>query len=94
MIRLSFLYSSAEVAPFDHDYFRDTHVPMAAATWGLSSAEVDRGIDGPYIAAAHFRFDTADDMRKALAVEGTADVHADIINYTTITPIRQVSEIE
>jgi len=32
-------------------------------------------------------------MQQAMAVEGTAAIRADIPNYTTITPIRQVSEI-
>ena len=54
MIRLSVLYPKTEGATFDHDYYRDTHVPLAVKTWGLDGAEIDKGVDGPYVAAVHF----------------------------------------
>ena len=47
MIRLSVLYPKTDGASFDHDYYRDSHVPLALKTWGLDSAEIDKGIDGP-----------------------------------------------
>lgn len=56
-------------------------------------AEVDKGIDGPYVAAVHFMFDSLDAMGAAMAVDGTADVLADVANYTSITPVLQTSEI-
>ena len=93
MIRLSVLYPTTEGATFDHDYYRDQHVPLAVKTWGLSSAEIDRGVDGPYVAAVHFRFDSPEAMQAAMAVPGTADVLADVANYTSIAPVLQTSEI-
>jgi uncharacterized protein (TIGR02118 family) len=93
MIRMSVLYPVTEGATFDHDYYRDHHVPLAVRTWGLEGAEIDRGIDGPYVAAVHFLFESIEAMDAARAVEGSADVSADVANYTTIKPIRQVSEI-
>lgn len=93
MIRLSVLYPRTDDATFDHDYYRDEHVPMACRTWGLDGAEVDKGVDGPYVAAVHFRFPSLDAMNAALAAEGTAAVQADVPNYTTITPVMQISEI-
>jgi uncharacterized protein (TIGR02118 family) len=93
MIRLSVLYPSAEGATFDHDYYRDHHVPLALKTWGLDGAEIDRGIDGPYVAAVHFRFESQDAITAAMGAEGTGAVLADVANYTTITPILQTSEI-
>ena len=54
--------------------------------------EVDRGIDGPYVAAVHFLFDSADAFEAALAREGTAAIRADVANYTRIQPVRQISE--
>jgi len=47
MIRLSVLYPTTEGASFDHDYYREHHVPLAVTTWGLDGAEIDKGIDGP-----------------------------------------------
>jgi uncharacterized protein (TIGR02118 family) len=93
MIRLSVFYPVTEGASFDHDYYRDKHVPLAARTWGLESAEIDKGVDGPYVATVHFTFDSLDALQHAMAVEGTADVLSDIANYTTITPVLQTSEI-
>jgi uncharacterized protein (TIGR02118 family) len=93
MIRLSVFYPSTEGAAFDHDYYRDTHVPLAVKTWGLDGAEIDKGVDGPYVAAVHFTFDSLDALGAAMGNPGTADVMADIPNYTTIAPVLQTSEI-
>ena len=35
MIRLSVLYPKTDGATFDHDYYRDSHVPLAVKTWGV-----------------------------------------------------------
>ena len=93
MIRLTVLYSKTEGATFDHDYYRDKHVPLACKTWGLDSAEIDRGVNGPHEAAVHFRFESMDALQAALAAEGTGAVQADIPNYTSISPVMQISEV-
>jgi len=93
MIRLSVLYPKTEGASFDHDYYRTSHVPLALKTWGLAGAEIDKGIDGPYEAAVHFTFDSMEAMGAALGNPDTATVQADLPNYTTITPVMQISEI-
>ena len=93
MIRVSVLYPKTEGATFDHDYYANSHVPLAVATWGLAGAEIDKGINGPYEAAVHFTFDSLDAMGAAMAAEGTAAVQADVANYTTIVPEMQISEI-
>jgi uncharacterized protein (TIGR02118 family) len=93
MIRFSVMYPTTEGATFDHDYYRDHHVPLALHTWGLETAEIDQGLDGPYVAAVHFRFESRDALAKAMKAEGNSAVMADVGNYTTITPVRQISEI-
>lgn len=93
MIRLSVFYPSAEGATFDHDYYRDKHVPLAVETWGLDGAEIDKGVDGPYVAAVHFRFESVEALQAAMGSEGTGAVMADVANYTNITPTLQTSEI-
>jgi uncharacterized protein (TIGR02118 family) len=93
MIRLSVFYPVTEGASFDHDYYRDKHVPLAVRTWGLTNADIDKGVDGPYVAAVHFTFDSLDAVQQAMAAEGTADVLADVANYTSIAPVLQTSEI-
>ncbi len=93
MIRLSVLYPTTEGATFDHDYYRDHHVPLACKAWGLSGADIDQGINGPYVAAVHFTFDSLDAVQAAFAAEGTGAVMADVANYTTISPVMQTSSI-
>ena len=93
MIRLSVLYPATDGATFDHDYYRDHHVPLAVKAWGLDGAAIDKGIDGPYVAAVHFTFESLDALAAAMGAEGTGEVLADVANYTTITPVMQTAEI-
>ena len=93
MIRLSVLYPKTEGASFDHDYYRDKHVPLAVKTWGLDGAEIDKGIDGPYVAGVHFQFPSLEALQAAMGAAETGAVIADVANYTTIQPVMQTSEI-
>jgi uncharacterized protein (TIGR02118 family) len=93
MIRLSVFYPVTEGATFDHDYYRTTHVPLAMKAWGLDTADIDKGIDGPYVAAVHFVFPSPDALAAAMGGSGSGEVLADVANYTTIPPVIQTSEI-
>jgi len=93
MIRFSVLYPKTDGATFDHDYYANKHVPLAVKTWGLDGAQIDKGLDGPYEAAVHFTFESQEAMGAALGNPGTAEVMADVANYTTISPVTQTSEI-
>ena len=93
MIRMSVFYPSSEDATFDHDYYREHHVPLALRAWGLTKADIDKGVDGPYVAAVHFEFDSVDAVQAAMAAEATGEVLADVANYTNIAPVIQTSEI-
>jgi len=93
MIRFSVLYPTTEGATFDHDYYRDKHVPLAVKTWGLDGAEIDKGIDGPYVAAVHFKFASLEAFGAAMGAEGTGAVMEDVANYTSIAPVVQTAEI-
>jgi uncharacterized protein (TIGR02118 family) len=92
MIRLSVFYPTTEGATFDHAYYRETHVPLALDAWGLTEAEIDQGIDGPYVAAVHLKFPSLEAMGEAMAGPRTGDVLADVANFTTIAPVLQTSE--
>jgi len=92
MIRVSVLYPAAEGSTFDHDYYKNTHVPLAASAWGVG-AEIDKGVDGPYVAGVHFFFESLEQMQTAMGLPGTGDVMADVANYTNIQPVMQVSEV-
>ena len=92
MIRVTVSYPSGEGSTFDHDYYKNTHVPLACSTWNVG-AEIDKGVNGPYVAAVHFFFDSMDQMQAAMAGEGTGAIMADVANYTNIAPVMQVSEV-
>ena len=93
MIRVTVTYPVTEGASFDHDYYRSTHVPLAAKAWNPVRTEIDKGVNGPNVAAVHMVFSSMDAFQAALQSPGTADVMADVANYTTITPEMQISEI-
>ena len=92
MMRFSVLYPATEGATFDHDYYRTKHVPLCSETWQPVRVEVDRGVNGPYVAAVHFLFESAEALQAALAGQGTAAISADVANYTAIEPVVQISE--
>lgn len=92
-VRLSVFYPSSEGATFNHDYYRESHVPLCAKTWGLDGAEIDKGVDGPNIAAVHFKFESIDALQAAMGNPGMGDIRADVANYTSISPVLQISEI-
>lgn len=93
MIKVSVTYPSGEGSTFDHDYYASTHVPLAASAWNPVKTEIDKGINGPNVAAVHFYFDSMEAFQGALGSPKTADVMADVANYTNIQPAMQVSEI-
>jgi len=93
MIRVSVTYPSGEGTTFDHDYYSSTHVPMCVDAWSPVKSEIDKGINGPNVAAVHFYFDSMDQFQAAMGSPKTGDVMADVANYTNITPAMQISEI-
>jgi uncharacterized protein (TIGR02118 family) len=93
MIRMSVFYPKGEGSTFDHDYYRNSHVPLCLSTWGLDSAEIDKGVDGPYVAAVHFRFESPEAIQAAMGNPDTGKILADVANYTNIQPVIQTSEI-
>lgn len=93
MIRVSVSYPSSDDSTFDHDYYVATHIPLAVDAWNPVRSEIDKGINGPNVAAVHFYFQSLDDFQAAMASEKTGDVMLDVANYTNISPVLQVSEI-
>ncbi len=92
-VRLSVYYPETEGATFDHDYYRNKHVPLAESAWHPAATTVEKGISGPYVAALHFTFDSQDALNAALGSSETGNIQADMANYTTINPVMQISEV-
>lgn len=93
MICVTVTYPSAEGGHFDHDYYATSHVPLAVRAWSPLRTEIDRGINGPTTAAVRFYFDSLDSFQAAMGASATGEVMADVVNYTDLTPVLQVSEI-
>ena len=101
MITVSVLYPNDEGASFDHDYYKDKHIPMVAEKLGsaLKGVTIERGIAGgapgapaPYVAIAHLSFDSVADFQGSFGPNAEA-ILADIPNYTAIQATFQVSEV-
>jgi uncharacterized protein (TIGR02118 family) len=93
MIRVTVSYPAGEGSTFDHDYYAATHVPLCDSAWSPVKTEIDKGVNGPNVAAVHFYFDSLDAFQAAMGSPKTGEVMADVANYTNITPVLQVSEI-
>ena len=93
MIQINVFYPAGDGSTFDHDYFRDTHIPLAVKTWGLPGAQILKGLNGPYVAGAQFVFESQEAVDAAFSNPATAEVMADVANYTNITPLLQTSEV-
>jgi uncharacterized protein (TIGR02118 family) len=101
MFKVSVMYPNAEGATFDHDYYRDRHMPMVADRLGgaLRRWTVDRGLGGgapgsppAFVASCALYVDTVEAFQAAMAAHG-ASIMADVPNYTNIEPRIEVSEV-
>lgn len=94
MIRVSVLYPNG--GKFNFDYYVNNHMKLVHRLldpFGLVKSEVDKGVGtGPYIAAGHLVFKSAEEMQKGLKAHDP-ELAADMVNYTDITPQFQVSKI-
>lgn len=101
MIKVSVMYPYVADARFDHDYYRDRHMPLVQKLLGgaCSYYTVDKGISGgepgsppPYVGMCHIFSESLEVFGAAMAVHGK-DIFSDIPNYTDIVPTTQVSDV-
>lgn len=101
MIRVSVLYPNAPGVRFDHDYYRNRHMPLLKARMGdaCKHYSVDRGVAGgapgsapPYVAVCHIHCDSLAAFQAGFGPHA-AEILADIPNYTDVTPVVQISEV-
>ena len=101
MIKVTVMYPYTEGARFDHDYYRDRHMPMVKARLGSACAyyTVDKGLAGgapgappAFVAMCAFMCDSVEGYQAA-SREHRAEILGDIPNYTNIAPVIQVSEV-
>lgn len=101
MIKVSVMYPNTPGARFDHDYYRDKHLPLLKERMGkyCQYYSIDRGIAGDtpdapatYIGMCHIFCDSAEDFQAGFGPHAS-EILGDIKNYTDLTPVLQLSEV-
>jgi uncharacterized protein (TIGR02118 family) len=101
MIKVSIMYPTNAGARFDHDYYRDQHLPLIQSRMGagLKYYAIDRGLAGatadgpaPYLAMCHLLCDSVESYQAAFGPHAQ-EIRADIRKFTDTTPVRQISEV-
>jgi uncharacterized protein (TIGR02118 family) len=102
MISLNILYPSTDTGRFDVDYYLQKHMPLSIREFGsaLKGVSIEQGMNAglpgskpPFVMTAHLLFDS--ESAFAAAFEPIADLLVgDMINYTDITPVYQISEVK
>ena len=86
---------------FDMEYYKVKHMPMLAELFGeaLKKYEIDAGVSGrtpddpiPFLAIGYLYFDSISAYHEAFGPNAET-ILSDILNYTNIQPIVQISEI-
>jgi uncharacterized protein (TIGR02118 family) len=103
MIKLSVMYPNQQGKKFDVNYYCERHMRLVQDKFGaaVKGVGVEQGVAGAapgapptYIAIGHVYFDSLEALQGALGGPHTAEIMADIPNYTDIEPIFQVSEVK
>jgi uncharacterized protein (TIGR02118 family) len=101
VVKISVMYPYSAGARFDHDYYRDRHVPFVLECMGpaCKSHSIDKGLSGGrpgtpplYAAACHVVCDSVEAFDMAFGPRAR-EIAADTPNYTDIKPVMQVSEV-
>lgn len=101
MFKITVLYPHSDGALFDHDYYRDKHMPLFRCLLGDACIryEIDRGLVGgepgqaaPFVAMCHVFVTSIEAFQTAMAEHAPAII-ADLLRYTDIRPVIQVSEV-
>lgn len=91
MIKVSVMYPDGEGKTFDMDYYASTHMDIVNRVMKPSRGEIDKQVNGPYLAVGHLYFDSMEAMKTGMG--NAAEALADIPNFTNCEPVVQTSEI-
>jgi uncharacterized protein (TIGR02118 family) len=101
MIKVSVMYPHSPGVRFDHDYYRDKHLPLIKSRMGagLEYYAIDKGLSGgkadvpaPYVAACHLFCDSLEAYQCSYGPHAE-EIRGDIRNFTGVTPVVQISEV-
>ena len=102
-VRISILYPNKQGSRCDFKYYIEKHMPtsinLLSAQPGFKGVSVERGVGGgapgaapTFVATCHYLFDSVESFMAAFAHNAEA-LQRDMLNYTDIEPIIQVSEV-
>ena len=101
MIKVSVIYPNSPAVRFDHEYYRNKHLPLIERRMGaaLKYYTIDKGLSGAapgssptYIAACHLLCDSIAAYQASFGPHAK-EISGDIANFTGVTPIVQISEV-
>jgi uncharacterized protein (TIGR02118 family) len=101
MIKVSVMYPNKPGARFDHAYYKDKHMPLVKARLGDACRyyTVDKGIAGgapgepaTYVGMCHIFSDSVESFQSGFGPHAK-EILGDIVNYTDLTPVMQISEV-
>lgn len=101
MIKVSVMYSNTPGARFDHEYYRDKHMPLVKSRMGnhCKYYTIDKGLAGkspgepaPYVAMCHLFCESAEAFQMGFGPH-VQEIMADVANYTNLSPVIQISEV-
>lgn len=101
MIKVSVMYPKKPGARFDHEYYRDKHMPLVKARMGdgCKYYTVDKGLAGgapgtpaTYVGMCQIFCDSVESYQATFGPHAQ-EILADIPNYTDLSPVIQISEV-
>ena len=101
MIKVSVMYPNTPGASFNHDYYRDKHMPLVKKLMGESCKyyTVDKGLAGgtpgapaTYIGMCHLFCESVESFQDGFG-PNMQEIMGDIPNYTNLSPVVQISEV-
>jgi uncharacterized protein (TIGR02118 family) len=101
MIKVSVMYPNSPGVSFNHDYYREEHLPLIKRSMGgaLKYYTIDKALagdapDGPaaYVAMCHLMCDSVEAYQSSFGPYAE-EILGDIHNFTNQTPVKQISEV-
>ena len=101
MIKVSVMYPNTPGARFNHEYYRDKHMPRAKTRMGGNCRyyTVDKGLGGgtpdsppTYVGMCHIFCDCVEAFQAGFGPHAR-EIMDYIPNYTDLSPVIQISEV-
>jgi len=101
MIKVSVMYPNTPGARFDHDYYRDKHLPLIKKRMGaaLKYYTVEKGLTGraaddppAFVAMCHLLCDSVEAYQSSFGPHAE-EISLDVRNFTDLASVKQISEV-